>query len=73
MTMPGTLFTMELDEALAVCAQIALDPTFPEWCSDAERHALVAEARRVVELAAHEAAARCLAPPRAEPNLKVVR
>jgi hypothetical protein len=71
--MPGTLFTLELDEAVAVVAAVAADPAFPEWCSDTERQALVTEARRVVEQAANEAATRCLAPARAEPCLKVVQ
>jgi hypothetical protein len=71
--MPGTMFELDFDEALAIAAMIAVDPAFPEWCSDAERQAFQAEARRVVEHAAHEAAVRCLVPPRAQPSLKVVK
>ena len=72
--MPGTvrLMEMELDEALAILAVIAVDPGFPEFVSDADRQALQQEARRTVEHAAHEAAARYLAPAHARPSLKVV-
>jgi hypothetical protein len=71
--MPGTVFGLEFDEALAICTTIAVDPGFPEGVSDVERQAFQAEARRVVEHAAHEAAVRCLVPPRAQPSLKVVK
>jgi hypothetical protein len=70
--MPGTTFEMELDEALAVVAVIATDPGFPEFVSDADRRVFQAEARRVVEAHAHEAARRCLSPA-SVPHLRLVR
>ena len=71
--MPGTVFEMELDEALTVLALIAADPGFPEFVSDADRQAFQAEARRVVEHHAHEAAARHLTPARRQPNLRLIQ
>jgi hypothetical protein len=61
-TTAGTLYEMEMDEALAVLALVATDPSFPSFVSDAERQAFVAEARRTVEAAAHECADACLSP-----------
>ena len=36
----GTLYEMEMDEALAVLALVATDPSFPSFVSDAEQQAL---------------------------------
>ena len=71
--MPGTVFEMELDEALTVLAVIAADPGFPEFASDADRQAFQQEARRVVEYHAHEAAARHLTPAGRQPNLRLIQ
>jgi hypothetical protein len=70
--MPGTVFEMELDEALAIVAAAERDPEFLWDVTDKEM--LLAEARRVVEHAALEAAHRHLAPlfPLREP-LKLIR
>ena len=70
--MPGTVFELTLDAALAIVAASAADPEFPWYAIDADRQQLLREAQRVVEAAAHEAACCCLAPAR-EPHLKVVR
>ena len=71
--MPGTLIEMELEDALMIVAATAADPQFPWFATDAERVALQAEARRMVEHAAHEAAYRYLTPARSQPSyLKLV-
>jgi len=72
--MPGTVFELSIDDALAIVAALERDPELLWRHSAAEREALLAEARRVVEHHAHEAAARHLAPsfPLREP-LKVIR
>jgi hypothetical protein len=69
--MPGTVYELELTEALAIVATSALDPTFPWYASDGDRLQLLQEAQRVAEAAAHEAACRCLTPIR-KPHLRIV-
>jgi hypothetical protein len=71
--MPGTVFELELIEALALVAAAAADPEFLWYASDADRQMLLQEARRVVEAQAHEAACRCLAPARRQPNLRLIQ
>jgi hypothetical protein len=70
--MPGTVFELSLEDALAICAAFAAVPEFPWYASDAPRQQLLQEAQRVVEAHAHEVARRCLAPTR-EPHLRIVR
>jgi hypothetical protein len=70
--LPGTVFELTLEEALAIVAAAAADAAFPWYASHADRQLLLQEAQRLVEAAAHEAACRCLTPIR-EPHLKVVR
>jgi hypothetical protein len=71
--MPGTVFELELIEALALVAAAAADPEFLWYASPTDRQMLLQEARRVVEAQAHEAACRCLAPVRCQPNLRLIQ
>ena len=71
--MPGTVFELTLDEAIALCAAAAADPEFLWYANLQDRVMLLAEAQRVVEAHAHEAARRCLAPVRCQPNLRLIQ
>jgi len=57
--MPGTVFELAIDDALAIVAAVERDPELFWAYSASEREMLVAEARRVIEQHAHEAAERC--------------
>jgi hypothetical protein len=73
--MPGAIctFGLDLDEALAVLACVASQPSFPDFLDEQERAALLAEAERVTMHAALSAIVRSIpAPPKPEPRLKLV-
>jgi len=70
--MPGTVFELSIDDALAIVAAVERDPGLLLWRYSAdEQEVLLAEARRVIEQHAHEAAERCF-PPSSEPSLRLV-
>jgi len=68
--MPGTVFELSVDDALAIVAAVDRDPELFWQHSLVEREALLAEARRVVEQHALEAAERCF--PSDLPSLKLI-
>jgi hypothetical protein len=68
--MPGTVFELSIDDALAIVAALERDPELFWQHSPAERQALVAEARRVIEHHALGAAERCFPP---SPSLRLVQ
>jgi len=68
--MPGTVFELSIDDALAIVAAVERDPELLWRRSAAEREALLAEARRVIEQHALEAAERCFPP---SPSLRLVQ
>jgi len=71
--MPGTVFELSLDDALAIVAAVEREPDLFWRRSVAEREALLAEARRVVEHAALMVAERCFPSPLSDrPKLKIV-
>jgi len=58
--MPGTVFELSIDDALAIVAAVERDPELLLWrYSTDEQEVLLAEAQRVIEQHAHEAAERC--------------
>jgi hypothetical protein len=67
--MPGTVFALSIDDALAIVAAVERDPELFWRRSAAEREALLAEARRVIEHHALGAAERCFPP---SPSLRLV-
>jgi len=69
--MPGTVFELSMDDALAIVAAVERDPDLFWRRSAAEREALVAEARRVIEQHAHEVAERCFPPLSDRPRLRL--
>ena len=69
--MPGTVFELSIDDALAIVAALERDPELFWQHSPAERLALMAEARRVVEQHALEAAERCF--PFGLPSLRLIQ
>jgi hypothetical protein len=74
--MPGAIrsYDLDLSEALAILALVAIQPTFPSFLDEPEREALVAEAQRMVMHAALAAVVRTIPPPpKQEPRLKLVR
>jgi len=71
--MPGTTFELSIDDALAIVAAVERDPDLFWRRSAAEREALVAEARRVVEHHALEAVERCFPSSSDWPNLRLVQ
>jgi hypothetical protein len=71
--MPGTVFELSIDDALAIVAAVERDPGLLLWkYSAVEQEALLAEARRVIEQHAHEAAERCFPLLSDQPNLTLV-
>lgn len=68
--MPGTVFTLAIDDALAIVAAAERDPDVFWQYSPAESFALLAEAQRVIECHALETAERCFPPP---PSLRLVQ
>lgn len=73
--MPGSLFELSLDDALAVVAAHAHEPEALLWkCSPTEQDMLLVEARRVIQWHAFEVAERCFPPPVSNsPTLKLVQ
>jgi hypothetical protein len=74
--MPGALrtFGLDLDEALAILALVASEPTFPEFLDAPDREALIAEASRMAMHAALAAVVRSVPPPpKQEPRLSLVK
>jgi hypothetical protein len=69
--MPGALFELSFDEAVAVLVAIRAD-CFPAAVSESDRCALEVAARHAVEYAALEVADRHLWPARESPILKVI-
>jgi len=70
--MPGTIFELSIDDALAIVAALERDPELLWRRSAAERQALLSEARRVIEQHAHEVAERCFPPLSDRPRLRLV-
>jgi len=70
--MPGTVFELSIDDALAIVAALERDPELFWQHSPAEREALLAEAHRVIECHALDVAERCF-PSSNLPALKLVR
>jgi len=71
--MPGTTIELTIDDALAIVAAVERDVELFWQYSPAEREALLAEARRVVEHHALEAVERCFPSSSDWPNLRLVQ
>src|SRR5262249_50258246 len=72
--MPGTVIELTIDDALAVVLAVERDPQLLLWKHTiAEQHALLTEARRVIDQRAHEVAERCSPPLSDRPILRLVK
>jgi len=70
--MPGTVFELSIEDALAIVAAVERDPELLWRRSAAEQQTLLTEARRVIEQHAHEAAERCFPVLNDWPSLRLV-